>query len=62
MANEMFKTIPLDAAMEYYADAASRGRLAGKQLEYMRILELLKKQGMYEAIVAIKRESNGKTS
>ena len=51
----MFKTIPLETAMEYHSFAAERGRAAGKIEEHKRIMDLLKKKGMYDAILVIKK-------
>lgn len=62
MDNTQFKTIPLDVAMEHYGDGMRRGKRAGVLEEHYRILALLKKHGMYDAILAIKRDANGKTS
>lgn len=54
MDNQMLKTIPLEVAMEYYKDAARRSRRAGTVLERKRIEELLRKKGMYDALLVIK--------
>jgi hypothetical protein len=62
MDNMAFKTIPLETALEYHAFAAERGRKAGAFNERQRILELLKKKGMYDAIFAIKKEENNRAS
>lgn len=55
MNDVMFRTIPLETAMEYHTFAAERGRAAGKIEEHKRIMDILKKNGQYEAILAIKR-------
>ena len=55
MDNTMFKTIPLETAVEYHTFAAERGRNAGKIEEHKRIMDLLKKKGMYDAIMVIKK-------
>jgi hypothetical protein len=62
MDNAMYKTIPLDVAMEHYGDGMQRGKRAGKLEEYQRILTLLKKHGMYDAVLTIKRDSDAKSS
>jgi hypothetical protein len=63
MDTTMFKTIPLETAIEYHTFAAERGRAAGKIEEQKRIVELLKSKGMYEAVLLIKKEMhNGKLS
>lgn len=54
MDNIMFKTIPLETAMEYYSDAARKNRDAGTILERKRIEELLKRTGHYDALLAIR--------
>lgn len=54
MDNVLLKTIPLETAMEYYADAARRNRDAGVILERKRIEELLKRTGHYDALMAIR--------
>lgn len=54
MTNDnMYKTIPLELAMEYYADAARRAREGGKLEERQRIVKILKQQGYHEAAFAI---------
>lgn len=58
MDNTMFKTIPLETAMEYHTFAAERGRNAGKIEEYKRIMDLLKLHGHYDAILTIKRTND----
>lgn len=54
MDNQVLKTIPLEVAMQYYEDAARRNRRAGTVLERKRIEELLRKKGMYDALLVIK--------
>ena len=54
MDQTAFKTIPLETAMEYYTDAATKGRKAGAILERQKIMELLKKHGQYEALLLLK--------
>ena len=53
MDNPMFKTIPLEVAQQHFAAAASRGLASGRQIEHKRIVDLLKKQGHYQAVLAI---------
>lgn len=55
MDNTLFKTIPLETAMEYHSFAAERGRNAGKIQEHKRIMDILKKHHLYEAILVIKK-------
>jgi hypothetical protein len=62
MDNTQFKTIPLDVAIEHYGDGMQRGKRAGILEEKYRIIALLKKRGMYDAVLAIKRDADGKTS
>lgn len=58
MDNNLYKTIPLETALEYHAFAAERGRKAGEFNERKRILEALKAKKMYEAILVIKALDN----
>lgn len=46
--------IPLEVAAEHYAAAMTRGQEAGKSLEYVRIVEVLKKHGHYDAVLTLK--------
>jgi uncharacterized membrane protein len=61
MDNAMFKTIPLDTAQEYFADASKKGEDRGRFLEQQRIVSLLKKQGMYNAVLLIKHNNETRT-
>ncbi len=47
--------VPLDIAAEHYAAAMTRGATEGKHSEYLRILELLKKNGHYDAVLTLKK-------
>lgn len=47
-------TVPLDIAAEHYAAAILRGESAGQQSEYIRIVEVLKKHGHYDAVLTLK--------
>jgi hypothetical protein len=58
MNDSMFKTIPLDVAVEHYADGVRRGKRVGVLEEHTRILALLKKHGMYDAVLMLKKEEN----
>jgi hypothetical protein len=58
MSEPMFKTIPLDVAIEHYADGMQRGKRAGVLEEHTRILALLKKHGMYDAVLLLKKETH----
>jgi hypothetical protein len=49
--------VPLEIAAEHYRDGMIRGKTAGIAEEQLRILALLKRKGMYEAVLAIKNES-----
>jgi hypothetical protein len=49
----MEQVVPLNIAAEHYADGMRRGFNSGKESEYLRILELLKKNGYYESVVLI---------
>lgn len=49
--------VPLEVAAEHYRDGMIRGKTAGIAEEQLRILALLKRKGMYEAVLAIKNES-----
>lgn len=65
MDNPMFRTIPLEVAQEHFLAAATRSLASGKQIERKRIVELLKKNGHYEAVLTILKEdklekTNGK--
>lgn len=51
MANE----VPLEIAAEHYAAAMQRGDSAGQVTEYLRILDLLKKNGHYDAVLTLKK-------
>lgn len=51
----MEATVPLDVAAEHYAAALSRGETAGKYAEYLRVVEVLKKHGHYDAILTLKK-------
>lgn len=53
MEQTAFKTIPLETAMEYYADAAKRAREGGKLEERQRIVNFLKEHGYHEAAFAL---------
>lgn len=54
MNNEnLYKTIPLELAMEYYADAAKRAREGGKLEERQRIVKFLREHGYHEAAFAL---------
>lgn len=46
--------VPLEVAAEHYAAAMVRGELAGRAVEYTRILEVLKKHGHYDAVLTLK--------
>ena len=56
MDNTMFKTIPLETAQEHFVAAAQRGLSAGKDMEYRRLLQLLKANGHYDAVLTIKKD------
>lgn len=62
MDNVMFRTIPLETAMEYHTFAAERGRAAGKIEEHKRIMDLLKQHGMYDAILLLKRDAENRAT
>lgn len=47
--------VPLDVAAEHYAAAMTRGETAGKYAEYLRVVEVLKKHGHYDAILTLKK-------
>jgi hypothetical protein len=47
--------IPLEVAAEHYAAAMTRGESAGQQSEYIRIVDVLKKHGHYDAVLTLKR-------
>lgn len=47
--------IPLEVATEHYAAAMTRGETAGKYYEYLRVVEVLKKHGHYDAILTLKK-------
>jgi len=49
--------IPLEVAAEHYRDGMMRGKNAGIAEEQLRILALLKRKGMYDAVLAIKTDS-----
>lgn len=51
MGNE----VPLEVAAEHYAAALQRGESAGQVSEYLRILDLLKKNGHYDAVLTLKK-------
>jgi hypothetical protein len=60
MTTPVFKTIPLEVAIEHYADGMQRGKRAGVVEEHIRILALLKKHGMYDAVLLLKQEKYNK--
>lgn len=53
--NTIEQVIPLEVAAEHYAAAMTRGATAGKHSEYLRILDLLKKNGHYDAVLTLKK-------
>jgi len=56
MDNNMYKTIPLELAMEYYVDAARKARAGAIAEERQRILNLLKRNGYHEAAFTVSRD------
>jgi len=56
MDNNMYKTIPLEMAMEYYVDAAKKARQGAIAEERQRIITLLKKNGYHEAAFKVSQE------
>ena len=50
----MERNISLDVALEHFAAATQRGEQAGAYREYYRILDILKKNGHYTAVLALK--------
>lgn len=49
--------VPLEVAAEHYRDGMMRGKTAGIAEEHLRIISLLKRKGLYEAVLAIKNDS-----
>lgn len=49
--------VPLEVAAEHYRDGMMRGKTAGIAEENLRIISLLKRKGLYEAVLAIKNDS-----
>lgn len=60
MDNQTNKTVPLEAAIEHYVNGMKRGKRAGVVEENHRIITLLKKQGLYEAVLAIRQDDDVK--
>ena len=48
--------VPLEVAAEHYRDGMMRGKTAGIAEEHLRIIALLKRKGLYDAVLAIKSD------
>ena len=50
----MGKKIELTTAIEHYGDGMRRGELAGREMEYTRIMDVLRKHGHYDAVLTMR--------
>ena len=48
-------SVPLEVAAEHYRDGMVRGETAGMYKEYLRIVDVLKTHGHYDAVLTLKK-------